>query len=174
MDAKLIDSLTKQEQVFCELFVNGSGNEVGDAFLCYKKAYDTNSDYKALRHGQELLLRPDIQEYINYLDCPTEIAAFKERHMKRKITKKLMHIAEECADANYVDRRGNPISPAALRSVAVNAYKTIASINSLGNKVDDESASGGANGASGITFNVIVPQDPSKASIETDGNGSNS
>lgn len=161
-------NLTEQEIKFCQLFVHGSGDEVGDAIACYKKAFDCG-DYKAINHYQDLIKRKDIQDYINDLECPEDLESFQERHLRHKVTKKLLHIAEECSNQTYSDRRGNAISPAAMRSVAVHAYKIIADINGISKKKDiAENGDNGSQGGSGITFNVIVPPTGDSSGVDVE------
>lgn len=150
--------LTEQEKEFCELFVHG--DDAGDALLCYIQAFKADNNRKQRSNSARLIQRVDIQAYINFLDCPEEMESFEARHLRRKITKKLLKIADACAEDEYVDRKGRPISPASLRSVSVHAYKVVADLNGLNKKQstnDDGIGTDSGKGKAGITFNVIVP-----------------
>ena len=158
-------NLTQQEKEFCELFVHGDYNEVGDAAACYRKAFGVPLS-KATRSGSQLLNEPAIQEYITSIEASEENESFEAKHLRKKITKRLLEIADRCAEGEYVDRKGNPISPASLRSVSVNAYKLIADLNGIKQHAPKEGGTRG-DSKSGITFNVIVPpQTSSEVKIE--------
>lgn len=158
-------NLTQQEKEFCELFVHGGYNEVGDAAACYKKAFGAPLS-KATRAGSKLLNEPAIQEYITSIEASDDTESFEAKHLRKKITKRLLEIADRCAEGEYVDRKGNPISPASLRSVSVNAYKLVADLNGIKQHAPKESGTHG-DSKGGITFNVIVPpQTSSEVKIE--------
>ena len=160
-----INGLTQQEKEFCELFVHGDYNEVGDAVACYRKVFGISSS-KATRAGSKLLNKPAIQEYITAIEASEELESFEAKHLRKKITKRLLEIADRCSEGEYTDRKGNPISPASLRSVSVNAYKLVAELNGIKRSAPKD---GGSHGDSkgGITFNVIVPpQTSSEVKIE--------
>ena len=87
-------------------------------------------------------------------------------HMKKFLTENLKHIIEETSTAVYRDRRGNKLSPAALRSVAVAASKTLMDMYPVKEaQVSKLNIEGG--GENGIVFNVIVPESKPKEN-ETD------
>lgn len=68
-----------------------------------------------------------------------------------------MHIVEECSTTEYRDKKGRAISPAPLRSVAVQATKALMDLHGVKeNQVTKVSVEGAGDG--GITFNVIMPQ----------------
>lgn len=144
--------LTREEQLFCELYANGDAPFAGNAAKCYEEAFNVsggNIRAKAIR----FLARNDIQEYLNELDKLT----FEEaKYMKKFLTQSLSKIVEECSTAQYVNRKGALISPAPLRSVAVSASKALMDMypvkeaQRLNIEGDDE---GG-----GITFNLIMPE----------------
>ena len=81
--------------------------------------------------------------------------------MKRFLTANLKHIIEETSRDIYYDRRGKALSPAALRSVAVSASKALMEMYPVKeSQVNKFEINGG--GESGITFNVIVPEQKSQ------------
>lgn len=149
-------SLTKQEKLFCELFVNGGAEYVGNALACYVRAFNPenqNDKTEALR----ILSRDEVKDYISDLDG---MALEEKKSMKHFLTEQLSHIVRETSQAVYYDRRGNPISPAALRSVAVNASKALMDMYPV--KEAQQINIGDENGNGGITFNLIVPENQKK------------
>lgn len=77
----------------------------------------------------------------------------------------LIHIIDETSTAKYTDRRGTELSPAPLRSVAVQASKALMEMYPV--KVAQESkVELKGNGDSGIVFNVIVPQSNNDNNVE--------
>lgn len=143
--------LTKEEKLFCELYVNGDAPFAGNAARCYGEAFANpsgNIRSKAVR----LLAREDVQEYLNELEKLT----FEEaRYMKKFLSQNLVKIVEECSTKEYVNRKGVPVSPAPLRSVAVSATKALMDIYPV-KEAQKVSIEGGENG--GITFNLILPE----------------
>lgn len=142
--------LTKEEKFFCELYANGDAPFAGNAAKCYEEAFDchTGAHSKAVR----LLAREDVQEYLDGL----EKLSFQEtRYMKKFLTRNLVKIVEECSSREYVNKKGVPVSPAALRSVAVNASKALMDMYPV-KEAQKLSIEGGDEG--GITFNVIMPE----------------
>lgn len=144
--------LTKEEQLFCELYANGDAPFAGNAARCYEEAFNVsggNIRTKAMR----FLSRDDIQAYLNDLDKLT----FEEaKYMKKFLTQSLCKIVEECSTAQYVNRKGVPISPAPLRSVGVSASKALMDMYPV--KEAQRLNIEGGNDGSGIIFNVIMPE----------------
>ncbi|MBR4405182.1 MAG: hypothetical protein IKT30_02285 [Bacteroidaceae bacterium] len=151
MDSKL----TENEILFCELYVNGSAPYAGNAAKCYSEVFKCDS--KHTKHlAKQLLMREDIQAFLKELD---EMTYEEAKFMKKFLTENLIHIIEETSVAEYRDRRGTKLSPAPLRSVAVSATKALMEMYPVKeaqvNKLNIEGA-----GEGGITFNVIVPEQP--------------
>lgn len=100
-----------------------------------------------------MLARPEIQKYLESLD---ELPYEEAKYMKTFLRENLVSIIQECSCAEYRDRKGTLQSPAALRSVAVNASKALMELYPVKeahvSKIDI-----GGSGEGGITFNVIVP-----------------
>lgn len=93
------------------------------------------------------------------------IANYETADLKARLTEKLLHIIDETSTAKYTDRRGTELSPAPLRSVAVQASKALMEMYPV--KVAQESkVELKGNGDSGIVFNVIVPQSNNENSVE--------
>ena len=153
MELKKPESLNKQEIDFCELFIFGCDPYAGNARKCYEDIF-YDSSHTSLRKAKQLMARDDVQEYINQLRA---IANYETADLKARLTEKLLHIIDETSTAKYTDRRGTELSPAPLRSVAVQASKALMEMYPV--KVAQESkVELKGNGDSGIVFNVIVPQ----------------
>lgn len=143
--------LTEEEKLFCQLFVSGTAPYAGNATKCYTDVFHESGINVGYR-SRQLLKKPAVQAYILELEEMSEETA---SGLKRFLTQNLIKIIEETSSAQYCDRRGNPLSPAPLRSVSVQAAKALMDMYPLKeaqvNKINIE---GGENG---ITFNVVVP-----------------
>ena len=145
-------NLSKEEKFFCELYANGDAPFAGNATKCYEEAFECKRD--AHNKAVYLLAREDIQQYLDEL----EKLSFQEtRYMKKFLTRNLVKIVEECSSKEYVNKKGVPISPAPLRSVAVNASKALMDMYPV-KEAQKLSIEGGDEG--GIVFNVIMPEKP--------------
>jgi hypothetical protein len=149
--------LSKEEKKFCELYVNGTAPYAGNATRCYAEVFHDNS-MQTKHLALQMIGRVDIQEYLKELDG---MAYEEAKYMKKFLTESLVHIIEETSTAEFTDRRGVPLSPAPLRSVAVGATKALMEMYPVReaqvNKLNIE-----GNGEGGITFNVIVPEQKPK------------
>lgn len=146
--------ISQQERIFCELFVNGCAPFAGNAAKCYSGAFGAKEDDSLLGHeAKKLMAEPRIAAYIEELE---KISTEEAKDVKRFLTANLKHIIEETSTTVYTNRKGQTLSPAALRSVAVNASKALMEMYPVKeaqiNRVDI------SGGESGITFNVIVPE----------------
>lgn len=146
------NTLTEQEILFCELYATGDVPFTGNAVRCYQEAYNDNSK-KARNKALLLLNREDIQEKITELN---KLSIEEAKSIKAFLTGNLRHIIEECASASFIDRRGNPISPAAMRSVAVSASKTLMEMYPV-KEAQTTKVAIDNNGEAGVVFNVIIP-----------------
>ncbi len=137
---------------FCELYVNGVAPYGGNAVRCYSAIFNDTS-LEAGNNAQMMLESPEAKMYIAELE---ERAIENSANVKRYLTRSLKGIIDECSTAEYRDRRGTLLSPAALRSVAVSAAKALMELypvrESQATKFNIE-----GNGENSITFNVIVP-----------------
>lgn len=151
-----MENLTKRERQFCEIFVNGNPPFVGNAGKCYGLVFrdKLKEEDNAETLGRTLLKREDVKEYIAELHA---ISEQKAQDVKNFITKNLVSIIEETSTARYFDKRGVALSPAALRSVSVNACKALMELYPVReaqvNKLSVESENG-----SGVVFNIVAPQ----------------
>lgn len=154
--------LTKDEQLFCELFVNGAAPYAGNALKCYQAVFKSD-DVQDNINAKKLLSKDAIKDFMAELE---EYNTQETAHMKKFLTANLKSIIEETSTAVYRDRRGNKLSPAALRSVAVQASKTLMDMYPVKEaQVSKLNIEGG--GENGIVFNVIVPDAKPKEN-ETD------
>ena len=146
------NKLTEQEQLFCDLFANGEAPFGGNAARCYQEVFNDTSNL-AKNRASRLLARPHIQEYLKSLD---ELTYEEAKYMKIFLRENLTSIIQECTHAEFRDRKGTLLSPAALRSVAVNATKALMDLYPVKEaQISKINIDGGEGG--GITFNVIMP-----------------
>ena len=104
----------------------------------------------------ELMAREDVNEYLTQLRI---VANYNNADLKARLTEKLLHIIDETSTAQYTDRRGTVLSPAPLRSVAVQATKALMELHPIKVAQESKLELTGGDGNAGITFNVIVPQE---------------
>lgn len=152
-------NLTDQEILFCDLFAHGEAPFGGNAARCYQEVFNDTSKRTKSR-AAHLLARPEIQEYLKSLD---ELTYEEAKYMKTFLRENLISIIEECSTAELRDRKGVIQSPAAMRSIAVNAVKVLAELYPV--KAAQESKlkiEGSGEGV--ITFNVIMPEQPKQES----------
>lgn len=144
--------LTDQEVLFCDLYANGEAPYGGNAARCYQEVFnDRTRSVKS--HATRMLARPEIQEYLKSLD---ELPYEEAKYMKTFLRENLISIIQECSSAEYRDRKGTLQSPAALRSVAVNASKALMELYPVKEAHVSKINIDGA-GEAGVTFNVIMP-----------------
>lgn len=162
MELRKPESLNKQEIDFCELYVLGCDPYVGNEKKCYEDVFGDSSTI-VRKKAKELLNREDMQNYIVQLRA---IANYETVDMKARLTEKLLQIVDETSKAVYTDRRGTKLSPAPLRSVAVQASKALMEMYPVKVAQESKVELKGGNGDSGITFNVIVPQSNNDNNVE--------
>lgn len=153
--------LTEEEELFCQLYINGGVEYAGQHVKCYKNAFQTEERNVSIP-SRQLLSKPSVIVRIKTLSdefqTETETVA-----TKLQISETLKAVMEETATSSYTDKFGIKLSPAPLRSVSVNAAKALMDIypirHTQGGKLKIE-------GEGGVTFNVIVPSPKSKAENE--------
>lgn len=157
MDKKIIvpKTLSQKERDFCELFIFGCDPYTGNARKCYEELFNVSS-LTSLKDAQELMAREDVNEYLTQLRI---VANYNNADLKARLTEKLLHIIDETSTAQYTDRRGTVLSPAPLRSVAVQATKALMELHPIKVAQESKLELTGGDGNAGITFNVIVPQE---------------
>ncbi len=151
------NTLTDAEIAFCELYINGTAPYAGNPAKCYQDVFPEKAS-KGRGAAIRLLNQPHIQKYIEELEA---MNAFDAKRKREYLARHLESIIEETSTAEYSDRRGIKMSPAALRSVCVQAMKLYADLYPVKeaqvSKLNIEN-----NGGGGITFNVIVPNQSSE------------
>lgn len=146
--------LTEQEKLFCDLYANGEAPFGGNAARCYQEVFNDKTRLAKSR-AIKMLARPEIQTYLKSLD---ELSYEEAKYMKTFLRENLTSIIAECAGSEYRNRKGTLLSPAALRSVAVNASKALMELYPVKEAQVNKINIDGGNGEGGITFNVIMPQ----------------
>jgi len=159
--------LTDNEAKFCLLFVNASAPLCGNVRECYKKVFNETDDAKALSEGKKLMKKESVIQRIEELN---DYNVHNAANLKPQITETLLKIMYEMSDCQYKDKDGTLLSPAAARSVAVNAAKTLNDMYGVKEDIVHKIQLEGKNG-SGITFNVVVPNKPQEQKDLEDCNG---
>lgn len=162
MELKVPKTLSPDEKDFCELFVCGCEPYKGDARRCYEDVFKDNSNI-SLGKAKTLMAREDVADYISQLQ---KIAHYETAEMKSMLTEKLLKIVNETSTAVYTDRRGTKLSPAPLRSVAVQATKALMEMYPIKVAQESKLEINGNGEQGGITFNVIVPEQAKKPDIK--------
>lgn len=126
----------------------------GQADRCYREVFDikhgdTEAAARRLVHNPAVMAR--IRELGTEMISETESIA-----VKMQISRTLRNILEETATGIYRDRFGNPLSPAPLRAVAVNAAKALMEMYPVKNGGEAKFKIEGSD--NNIVFNVIVPR----------------
>jgi hypothetical protein len=157
-DPQVVDgeTLTAQQEQFCQLYVCGGMKFAGQLSKCFKEAF--GEDYRevnldARRLVREPLVMARIKELSAEMTSETENIA-----IKMQISETLRTVMEETASENFIDRFGNRLSPAPLRAVAVNAAKALMELYPIKHVHETKLKIEGAD--SGVVFNVIVPHNP--------------
>lgn len=159
--------LTLQERTFCELFVLGRAPFAGNPGMCYAHAFsydDEDAGYKA----RILLMRTEVK---NYIDSLFRLKQNDTRDVKNFLVENLKHIIAETATATYTNAAGDPISPAALRSVAVSASKALMELYPVRQQNSSPRFNITGTQAGAVTFNVIVPNKQLSDNTNEDNNG---
>lgn len=144
--------LTEEEELFCQLYINGGVVFAGQRAKCYKEAFhpeerNVSIPSKQLLSKQHILTR--IKVLSDELQTETETIA-----TKLQVSETLKAVMEETATSSYTDKFGVKLSPAPLRSVSVNAAKALMDIYPIKHA---QSSKLKIEGEGGVTFNVIVP-----------------
>ncbi len=158
-----MEELSPQEIDFCELFVNGGFEFSGDRDKCYKEAF--NSDSK--KQARQLMARTEIKQKIK--DLMEEYKNNEENRaiaFKIQITDTLQKVMKETSTDIYKTPKGHSLSPAPLRSVAVNASKALADIY-VQKAAQTQKVQLEGTGDGGVIFNVIVPNAQPKDETDT-------
>lgn len=149
-------ALTPQQEHFCQLYVCGGLQYAGQLIKCYEQVFGIEDEHyrvKALRLTRQPAVMARIRELGADMTNDTENIA-----VKMQISETLKAVMRETSQGIYKDRFGNPISPAPLRAVAVNAAKALMELYPVRHSSETKLKIEGSQ--NGIIFNVIVPQKP--------------
>lgn len=161
--------LTEQEKKFCLIYAQGPAPYNGNKVRCWQLVFNDSTkkptgklEVEISLKAQKLLDREDIAAYIEKINAASIVNAST---LRPRLTQSLLNIADECSTLQLVDRWGVPVSPAALRSVAVNAISKLTDMYGIKEDIAHKISLEGADGE-GITFNLIAPQPAPKAEDE--------
>lgn len=162
-------TLTPEEEKFCLVYSCGPAPYNGNARKTYDLVFngrtgltysvetvdiDALNDVDVSLNVRELMLRDDISARIEELQSESVINATT---LRPRLTETLLKIADECSTLMVEDKFGTPLSPAALRSVAVNAISKLTDMYGIKEDIAHKVMLEGADG-DGITFNLIMPE----------------
>lgn len=163
------NNLTELEKKFCLIYVAGPVPYVGNEVRCYQLVFNESTtipkgeaEIELSIEANELMGKEEVKEYIDKLNAANMVNAAS---LRPRLTQTLLKIMEECSSSTYEDKFGTPISPAALRAVAVNAASKLTEMYGIKEDIAHTVNFSGANG-DGITFNLIAPQPAPKAEDE--------
>ena len=160
--------LAELEEKFCLIYACGPSPYNGNAKRTYdlvfknvKRPYMAGDYYELVEDdidtsilARQLVMRDDIKNRIEQIQSESVVNAAT---LRPRLTETLLKIADECSTLVCVDKFGTKISPAALRSVAVNAISKLTDMYGIKEDIAHKVMLEGADG-DGITFNLIVPQ----------------
>lgn len=158
--------LTNLEEKFCLVFACGPSPYNGNAKKTYDLVFNGSTgrlvdpsdnqikrDVDVALAARELMLRDDIRDRIDQIQSESVVNAAT---LRPRLTETLLKIADECSTLICEDKFGTLLSPAALRSVAVNAIGKLTDMYGIKEDIAHKVMLEGADG-DGITFNLIVP-----------------
>lgn len=152
--------LTPQEAKFCLIYVNAPAPYAGNALKCYRAVFldgGENNDIEDSLAASEIMRKKSVKERIEELENLNAVSAAS---LRPRLTQNLLKIMDECSQAVYSDRRGTPLSPAALRAVSIQAMKTLNEMYAVKEDIAHKISLEGASG-SGVTINIVSPQQAS-------------
>ena len=180
------NELSELEAQFCLLYVEGPAPYGGNAGKCFKAVFkepsknivectsadgcrDRENVYNANFEisARNLMKKEAVIKRIEEL---TDIHTINAATLRPRLTKMLLKISEECSESVYEDKFGTPLSPAALRSVAVSAMKELNDMYGIKEDIAHTVKLEGENGG-GIVFNVIAPDKRDEPTFVDDNNG---
>lgn len=164
-----------KEEKFCMVYACGPAPYNGNAKMTYELVFGKRtaeidetkenniiSDVDNAIASHKLMMREDIQDRINQIRSQVTVNATT---LAPRLTEALLKIVDECSTLVPTDKWGHDLSPAALRSVAVNAASKLMEMygikEDIAHKVVLENADG-----DGITFNLIMPETKQDNEIE--------
>lgn len=161
--------LTDLEEKFCLVYACGPSPYNGNAKKTYALVFkgstgmlynpdkidqEAREEVDAALAVRELMLRDDIKDRIDQIQSENLVNATT---LRPRLTETLLKIADECSTLQCADKFGTPLSPAALRSVAVNAISKLTDMYGIKEDIAHKVMLEGTDG-DGITFNLIMPE----------------
>lgn len=157
--------LSDKEQKFCLIYTNGPAPYNGNEVRCWQLVFNGSTTLPQGEEEVEIALdaskfmqRDDVKEYIDSINALSIVNAST---LRPRITQTLLKIMDECSTAQYEDRWGVKIQPAAMRAVAVNAASKLTDMYGIKEDIAHKIQIEGSDG-DGITFNLIAPQPTKK------------
>ena len=174
--------LTDAEEKFCMVYACGPSPYNGNAKMSYDLVFKGSTGRFLKIHtnrgndrdklisdevdssiaANRLLRRDAVKDRIEELQSESLVNAST---LRPRLTETLLRIADECSTLTLEDRFGVALSPAALRSVAVNAISKLTDMYGIKEDIAHKVTVEGANG-DGITFNLIMPEKKNENEIE--------
>jgi hypothetical protein len=165
----IVTTLSEAEKKFCLIYTNGPTPYVGNEVRCYQLVFNDSTheptgeqEIEVSLQAHEFMTREDVKDYIDKINA---ISIVNAASLKPRITQTLLKIMDECSTAKYEDKWGVELSPAALRSVAVNAADKLTNMYGIKEDIAHKIQLEGTDGE-GITFNLIAPQPAPKPEDE--------
>lgn len=161
--------LTDLEEKFCLVYACGPAPYNGNAKKTYALVFNGNTgtlydpetiamdafvEVDTALAVRKLMLRDDIKDRIDQLQSESLVNATT---LRPRLTETLLKIADECSTLQVCDKFGTLLSPAALRSVAVNAISKLTDMYGIKEDIAHKVMLEGTDG-DGITFNLIMPE----------------
>lgn len=157
--------LSDKERKFCLIYTNGPAPYNGNEVRCWQLVFNGSTTLPRGEEEVEIALdaskfmqRDDVKEYIDSINALSIVNAST---LRPRITQTLLKIMDECSTAQYKDRWGIKIQPAAMRAVAVNAASKLTDMYGIKEDIAHKIQIEGSDG-DGITFNLIAPQPTKK------------
>lgn len=157
--------LSEKEQKFCLIYTNGPAPYNGNEVRCWQLVFNGSTtpprgeeEVEIALEASKFMQRDDVKEYIDSINALSIVNAST---LRPRITQTLLKIMDECSTAQYEDRWGVKIQPAAMRAVAVNAASKLTDMYGIKEDIAHKIQIEGSDG-DGITFNLIAPQPTKK------------
>ncbi len=144
--------LSEKEEEFCNLYVYGDMDYVGQHRKCYEEVFGETKNLAVV--SRKLLAKPQVMARIK------ELAALVQNEtetiaVKLQVAETLKSVMEETSSAAFSDKFGVSLSPAPLRAVSVNAAKALMDLYPIKHAHESKLR---IEGEGGVVFNVIVPE----------------
>lgn len=167
------NKLTSDEERFCLIYVCGPAPYNGNAQKTYDLVFNNRitsqrstltenldlesaelDDIDSSLRAHNLMQQEHIKVRIEQLQADSVVNAST---LAPRLTASLLKIVDECSTLTVEDRWGTVTSPAALRSVAVNAASKLMEMYGIKEDIAHKVVLEGSDG-DGITFNLVLPE----------------